>query len=493
MKHDEIVAEIGRLSEATADLKKQMAQPKSRLDRFKEYAGVISLVLSLATGFFAVYTTLVTEPQKSRADDQAKLHEALAQIVSLDQEYLKELQQGDPNANNGTLESKRNIVLQQAEDLADRRSVASFEDQINLGNSYQFGRRYDPAMNHFKAALNLAGSDHLKKATADTRIAQLDFYGISGGTKDDARRLFDDAEKELAPLKSSEMEMALAQSLSVRSQIECSVGEPELGLKAKAKASALVDTVARDPVISPVLVDSLRVGLVTGLSNTRCAQSVSPTPPSSSALPVSGNKVDLSNQILQLLIQRQYATLESRMNATVSSQVPLDRVQAIWDGLAPQIGSYKRTTGTETTSFNNIPVYVVHGEFEKAFVDLRLAFDGTNQLSYFLVTPRSALPKQDIEHRATAVASDFFGQKFHDVSAKFDGNLAMQLPEARLTDIWTQATNATGSFVRTTAAAKNNDFDFVDVMCEMQAGKLVVRVGYDLDMKINTFVVAPGK
>jgi hypothetical protein len=103
MKHDEIVAEIGRLSEATADLKKQMAQPKSRLDRFKEYAGVISLVLSLATGFFAVYTTLVTEPQKSRADDQAKLHEALAQIVSLDQEYLKELQQGDPNANNGTL------------------------------------------------------------------------------------------------------------------------------------------------------------------------------------------------------------------------------------------------------------------------------------------------------------------------------------------------------------------------------------------------------
>jgi hypothetical protein len=44
MKHDEIVAEIGRLSETTANLKKQLEKPKSKLDRFKEYAGVLSAV-----------------------------------------------------------------------------------------------------------------------------------------------------------------------------------------------------------------------------------------------------------------------------------------------------------------------------------------------------------------------------------------------------------------------------------------------------------------
>jgi hypothetical protein len=54
MHHDEIVAEIGKLTETTANLKKPLEQPKSRLNRFKEYAGVISLVLSVATGFFAV-------------------------------------------------------------------------------------------------------------------------------------------------------------------------------------------------------------------------------------------------------------------------------------------------------------------------------------------------------------------------------------------------------------------------------------------------------
>ena len=496
MKHDEIVAEIGRLTETTANLKKQLDQPKSKLDRFKEYAGIISLVLSVATGFFAVYTTLVVEPQKSRADDQAKLHEALAQIVSLDQEYLREVQQGDPNATNGTLQSKRNILLQQADDLAKRGNVASFEDQLNLGNEYEFDRMFEPAVRHFKTALSLAGNDPLKKATADTRIGKLDFYRISGSTPEDGRRLFEDAERALRQSNSSQAGVALAQSLGIRSWVECSLGDPTLGQQARLKSDAMLDQVARDPSISPQLVDMLRNGLATSLSTTHCAQSAAVTQaaPSGAHTPtVSGNKIDLSSQVMQLLVQRKYPELESRMNATVKSQVPIDQLQAIWDGLTPQVGSYKRTTGTEVISVNNIPVYVVHAEFEKALVDVRLAFDGTDQLSYFLVTPLSALPKRDIERMATEVASDFFGQKFSDVSVKFDANLGNQLPEVRLREIWTQATNATGSFNQTIAAAKNRDFDFVDVQCQMQGGKLVVRVGYDLDMKINTFVVAPGK
>jgi hypothetical protein len=96
VRHDEIVEEITRLSEATADLKKQLDKPKSKLDSFKEYAGVVSLLLSLATGFFAIYTSFFAEPAKSRAEAQGKLHDVLAQIVTLDQEYMHELQQMIP-------------------------------------------------------------------------------------------------------------------------------------------------------------------------------------------------------------------------------------------------------------------------------------------------------------------------------------------------------------------------------------------------------------
>lgn len=496
MNHDDIVAEIGRLSETTATLKKKLEEPKSKLDRFKEYAGIISLVLSVATGFFAVYTALWVEPQKSKADEQAKLHEKLAEIVSLDQEYLRAVQTGDPNANNGTLESKRNILLQQGEELSEGRDVASFEDQINLGNAYEFGRRYDLAVRHFKAALTLAGSDALKKATAETRLAKLDFFGVSGATSQEGRRLFEDAENLLRSLSSSDASLALAQSLSIRSWIECSVGDPALGLEAKRKASAIIDRVARDPAVSPQLVDAFRVGLSTGLGNTHCVQSgVIPQADATGTqvLAHSQSKIDLSNHIMDLLIHHKYAAIESQMNATVKSQVPLERLQLFWDGLTPQVGSYRRIISTESTSFNNIPIYVVHGEFQKARVDLRLAFDGTNQISYFLVTPLSVLPRQEIQRMAGEVATDFFKQQFSAVVAKFDSTLETQLPENKLREIWSQATSDKGNFEREVSSLKNRDLDLVDVLCQMQGGRLVVRVAYDPDMKINAFVVASAK
>ena len=218
MRHDEIVEQIGKLTETTAELKSQFAKPKNRLERFKEYAGVISLLLSLATGFFALYSSFVAEPERSKSDAQAKLHDTLAQIVTLDQEYLKALQQGDPDANNGALESKRNILLQQAEDLASRSGVASAEDQLNLGNQYEFGSKPEAALRHFNDALLLAGKDPLMRGTADTRIGRLNFYGIGKTTLEEGRKRFEDAEQILTKPATLQTGMALVQSLGIRSR-----------------------------------------------------------------------------------------------------------------------------------------------------------------------------------------------------------------------------------------------------------------------------------
>lgn len=278
MRHDEIVAKISELSEATDSLKSRLEKPKSHLDRFKEYAGVVSLVLSLATGCFAVYTSFVTEPEKSRADAQSKLHDSLAQIVTLDQEYLKEVQQGDPSANNGALESKRNILLQQAEDLAGQRGVPSAEDQLNLGNAYLFGSRYDPALKHFRAALEIAGKDAATKANAETQIGKLEFYGVGGSSIKDGRASFDDAEKLLGKPTSGPTGILLVQALAARSYVECSVGDPTLGEQAHQRAVNELTLLAHDPTINPQLIDTYKVGLTTGLSNTHCAGSVSLVP-----------------------------------------------------------------------------------------------------------------------------------------------------------------------------------------------------------------------
>lgn len=501
MHHDEIVAEIGRLTETTANLKKQLEQPKSRLDRFKEYAGVISLVLSLATGFFAVYATLVVEPEKSKADDRAKLHDTLAQIVTLDQEYMREIQQGDPNANNGALESKRNILLQQAEDLANRGGVASGEDQLNLGNEYEFGRRLEPALSHFNAALRLAGTDALMKATADTRIGKLNFYGISSSTKEDGRKRFDDAEQVLGKPTSMQTGIALVQSLGIRSWVECSFGDPVLGQQARVRAQDELTVLARDPAVSTQLIDTYKVSLATGLNNTHCAETTpAAVPAPGAALPSarpqtagSPNRIELSNQMMGLLVARNYAALEAKMTATVQSQVPESRLQSIWEQVLTSAGPYKQILDTKATIVSNNTFYIVHARFEKALVNLALTFDEANTVSFILITPLSALPRSEIEHRAKEVATNFFQEKFNDVYSGFDASLKSQISAEQLHSFFVQTTNASGHFDEVIGGTKNHDLDVVDVLCQLQGGKVIVRVGYDPDMKVSALWITPSK
>jgi hypothetical protein len=40
---------------------------------------------------------------------------------------------------------------------------------------------------------------------------------------------------------------------------------------------------------------------------------------------------------------------------------------------------------------------------------------------------------------------------------------------------------------------KNRDLDVVDVVCQLQAGKAIIRVAYDPAVQVNGFVVLPGK
>jgi hypothetical protein len=336
VRHDEIVEELARLTETTAHLKSQLEKPKSKLDSFKEYAGVVSLLLSLATGFFAIYSSFFAEPAKSRAEAQAKLHDILAQIVTLGQEYLREVQQGDTNANNGTLESRRNILLQQAEDLANRSGVASAEDQLSLGNSYVFGSRYEPALVHYRAALAVKAADPLTRASVQTQIGKLEFFGISGSTPQQGRQSFDDAEKLLNKVNSRQSRIALVQSIGIRSLAECSVGDPALGQQARTRAQEKVTVLARDPAISPQLIDIYRTRLATGFSNTHCGESVigvKTTSATSVAVRAAGasisastNKIDLSNQLMRLLVAHDYAAFEDKMTAAAQAQVPESRL-----------------------------------------------------------------------------------------------------------------------------------------------------------------------
>lgn len=498
MRHDEIVAKISELSETTNNLKSHAEKRKSRLDRFKEYAGVVSLVLSLATGSFTVYTSLVTDPEKSKADAQSKLQNSLAQIVTLDQEYLKELQQGDPSANNGTLQSKRNILLQQAEDLADQRDVTSAADELDLGNAYFFGGWYELALKHFKRAAQLAGKDAITKANAEIQLAKVQFYGVDGSSINDGRSSFDVGEKLLGKPAPGPADAMLVQLLAARSHMECSLGDPRLGEQAKQRALDELTHLARNPAINPQLIDWYKVDLTAGLSNTHCGSNTTVTPPAASVETTSQNlsglnKIDLSNRMMALLVARDYRGFEENMTVAAQAQIPQSHLQSIWEQVQAITGPYKRTIETKTNIVNNTVYYIVHTECRKTLLNLALAFDPTNRVTYVLLTPLSALPKPEIERRAKKVVSDFFEQKFNDVYSGFDQNLRSQIPLDRLQAFFAQITGNTGAFDHVVGVSKDRDLDIVDVICQLQGGKVIGRVAYDPDMRINQFFVQPSK
>jgi len=501
MKHDEIVEEIGRLSETTLQLKAKLDKPKSKMDNFKEYAGVVSLLLSLVTGFFALFTSFVSEPEKTKTETRSKLHDTLAQLVSVNQEYMREIQQGDPNANNGALDTKRNILLQQAEDLASGNGVASAEDQLNLGNEYEFARKPELALKHFNTAMQLAGKDVLMKASAETRIGRLDFYGISGSTQKEGRQHFDEAEHLLRNPTTMQDGVALVQSLYIRSWVECAIGDPALGVQARARAQIDLTILARDPAVSPQLIDAYKVSFTNGFTTTHCAVPIptvilpSEAVPGGAAVqvPLPSNKLELSSQMMRLLVARNYAAFEANMTATAQAQLPESQLRSVWEKVLSMTGAYKETLTTRTKIVNNVTFYIVQGRCEKALVNLALAFDDVNRVSYILITPLSARPKSEIESRAAGVVADFFAQKFDKVFSQFGEGLKGQLPAERLQPLFAQVTNAVGHWDHVISETKDQDLDIVDVLCQLQGGKTNIRVAFDPDMRINTFFISPAK
>jgi hypothetical protein len=75
------------------------------------------------------------------------------------------------------------------------------------------------------------------------------------------------------------------------------------------------------------------------------------------------------------------------------------------------------------------------------------------------------------------------------VFAGFDANLRNQLSEHRLQSFFMQVTNDSGHFDRVIWGVKNRDLDIVDVLCQLQGGKAIVRVACDSDMKVNGFAI----
>jgi len=99
----------------------------------------------------------------------------------------------------------------------------------------------------------------------------------------------------------------------------------------------------------------------------------------------------LAKDVAQELVARQYDKVEARFDATMASALPLEKLQSIWDATATKVGALKTMKGATSVETQGYHVVTLACDFEKAPLNLRLAFDKDGKIAgLFLVPPAAA-------------------------------------------------------------------------------------------------------
>ena len=95
----------------------------------------------------------------------------------------------------------------------------------------------------------------------------------------------------------------------------------------------------------------------------------------------------LAKNVAQELAARQYDKVEARFDATMTSALPLDKLQSFWDTTLGQTGPFKAVTSTASAEQQGYHVVTLTCAFEKTPLNLRLVFDKDGKIAGFFLVP----------------------------------------------------------------------------------------------------------
>jgi hypothetical protein len=257
---------------------------------------------------------------------------------------------------------------------------------MTLAADYEFVHNLDKAVAHFTEAFQ-SSNDPTEKAMAKARLAKLAFQRANGQTIEDGRRLFDEAVLLISDINNSKSRFALLNIWGFRSWSECSFGDTAAGQAAKVKTEELISELASGPSVSAQGLDQTKNTFEAGLAGTHCFQLPKPaqtSPAASASQPSARNYLVVTDQVMDLLSEKKYSEVEAMFSESVRRLMPQSQLQLIWEQLGAKVGPFrKRLDARQNLTVNNVPTYVVQGQFQKANIDLHLAYDGTGQISWF--------------------------------------------------------------------------------------------------------------
>jgi hypothetical protein len=173
--HDDIVSSVSALEVKTKELREQIKalkkivdKPKTFGEKFKEYAGVVSLILGVVISIFTIRESVFTKPAAARDAKRVLLDTTLASLISVQQEFAKAQQEHAPPAVLSSIAERAGYIADSAErQTRGQGGLTSFEDEIALGEALEHKGDVSKAIAHYQSALTLASAPS-DKARADT-------------------------------------------------------------------------------------------------------------------------------------------------------------------------------------------------------------------------------------------------------------------------------------------------------------------------------------
>jgi hypothetical protein len=104
--------------------------------------------------------------------------------------------------------------------------------------------------------------------------------------------------------------------------------------------------------------------------------------------------ITLAKKAIELLKSEDFEGFFNSFDKTMKNALPLDKLQSTWKSVIGQVGAFKKQVDIRTEKVQEYDVAVVTCEFEKATLDIRIAFNKEKQVSGLFFLPSKRQPAE---------------------------------------------------------------------------------------------------
>jgi hypothetical protein len=202
-------------------------------------------------------------------------------------------------------------------------------------------------------------------------------------------------------------------------------------------------------------------------------------------------RLALTKDVMNEMAGGQISAVCDRFTPELKDEISEDKMQFVWNRLLGVSGAFQKQLSQTARTIHGTTIFVAKSQFEDSKVELRLAFNGENQITRIWLAPVSDLSPEDMEATAKRVVDLIRQKQFEQLSVDFTTELKASMPPERLDMSWGHVVSHLGPFKNIKLVSKDDELDFVDVTCAFETGEIIVRVAFDPSGKIGGLWMLP--